>query len=237
MMQKAKIIETNLEFERELEERDETDLIVIHHTGDTDMDASAAQIHSWHLNNGWAGIGYHYVIRKSGRIERGRPEDAIGSHAYGENGHSIGIHLCGGFNSAKPTKDQIESLALLIANLCDEYDLPIDRDHIVGHREVNDDTTCPGDNLQALLDDGTITGKAQYYFDEGRGAEAETKEEAAKGRFNTLADVPEWAKPTIQKLTDKGLLGGDGKGLDLSLDMIRIFVVNDRAGVYDAAKG
>lgn len=235
MMQKAEIIETNLKFVRELSERDETDLIVIHHTGDTDLDASAAQIHSWHINNGWAGIGYHFVIRKNGKIERGRPIDTIGAHAQGSNYNSIGIHLCGAFNSAKPTQKQIESCALLIANLCDEYDLPIDRDHIVGHREVDDETSCPGDNLQALLRDGTIIGKAQYYFDEGR--EAETKEEAEKGRFNTLADVPEWAKPTIQKLTDKGLLGGNGKGLDLSLDMIRIFVIHDRAGIYDAAKG
>jgi hypothetical protein len=47
------------------------------------MDASAEQIHGWHLGNGWAGIGYHYVIRKDGTIERGRPEWAIGSHAYG----------------------------------------------------------------------------------------------------------------------------------------------------------
>ncbi len=51
-------------------------------------------------------------------------------------------------------------------------------------------------------------------------------------RFNTVDSLPDWAKPTIQKMMDKGLLNGDGQGLDLSLDMLRTFVVNDRAGLY-----
>jgi len=27
-----------------------------------------------HKGKGWAGIGYHFVVRKDGKIERGRPE-------------------------------------------------------------------------------------------------------------------------------------------------------------------
>lgn len=46
-------------------------------------------------------------------------------------------------------------------------------------------------------------------------------------------NMPEWAKPTIQKLMDKGVLVGDDKGkLGLTIDMLRIFVANDRAGIY-----
>lgn len=162
-MRKAEIIETYLfGSEDELIERETTDMIVIHHTGGDDIDASAAQIHDWHLQNGWAGIGYHFVIRKDGTIERGRPEWAIGSHAYGENSHTIGIHFSGNFDEAEPTLKQIENGALLIANLCVEYDIPIDREHIVGHGELMP-TSCPGDNLQALLDDETLTGKAIWY--------------------------------------------------------------------------
>ncbi|MCL2855317.1 MAG: N-acetylmuramoyl-L-alanine amidase [Defluviitaleaceae bacterium] len=51
-------------------------------------------------------------------------------------------------------------------------------------------------------------------------------------RFNQVAEMPIWASPTIQKLVDKGFLSGTGQGLDLSLDMIRIFVINDRVGLY-----
>ena len=65
------------------------------------------------------------------------------------------------------------------------------------------------------------------------GAESEDKEET-EVRYNTVQECPEWARKTIQKLVDKGLLSGDGKGLDLSHDMVRMFVINDRAGVYGA---
>ena len=51
-------------------------------------------------------------------------------------------------------------------------------------------------------------------------------------RYNNIEEIPEWAKGTIQKLINKGCL--KNASLDLSLDMIRIFVVNDRAGVYGA---
>ena len=160
------IIDHDLQF-KGLCDRDITDMIVIHHTGSGhDMDASAKQIHEWHLNQGWAGIGYHFVIRKDGTVERGRPEWAVGSHAYGENNHTLGIHLSGDFNVAEPTEKQIESCSLLIAHLCKKYDIPIDRDHIVGHGELDEEVTtqgCPGRNLFAYLDDGTITGKAIWY--------------------------------------------------------------------------
>ena len=47
-------------------------------------------------------------------------------------------------------------------------------------------------------------------------------------------NMPSWAKPTIQKLMDKGFLVGDDEGrLGLTMDAIRIFVANDRAGLYD----
>ena len=229
MKDEPKIIDTGLELDDDdFDEREDTDMIVIHHTGSPDMDADAKQIHGWHIGNGWVGIGYHFVIRKNGKIERGRPQWAVGAHAEGENSHTIGIHLSGDFSAVKPTSIQIEKLALLIANLSAEYGITIDRDHIVGHGELMA-TDCPGDNLQALLDDGTITGKANYYR-YGAPKEGDTK---AKERYNTLDELPEWARPTIEKLTKRNILTGGGENLDLSLDMIRVFVVHDRVGLYD----
>ena len=47
-------------------------------------------------------------------------------------------------------------------------------------------------------------------------------------------NMPKWAKPTVQKLMDKGIIVGDDKGrLGLTMDMLRVFVANDRAGLYD----
>lgn len=147
-----------------LEARRITDMIVVHHTGNpTNDDLSAEEINESHQDQGWVGIGYHYVIRKDGIVEIGRPEWAIGAHAYGENSHTIGVHVCGNFEIGEPTAAQIESLAMLLANICTDYDLPIDRDHIVGHRELMP-TACPGANLYKQLD--TVVGKANFYAEQ-----------------------------------------------------------------------
>ncbi|MEN6411627.1 MAG: N-acetylmuramoyl-L-alanine amidase [Veillonellales bacterium] len=153
------IKETNLEF-GPLEDRKETNLIVVHHVGGTDRDVSAEEIHGWHLANGWSGIGYHYVIRKDGTIERGRPREMIGAHAEGFNSRSIGINIVGDFEQATPEPAQIESAAMLIAELCEIYCLCPDAQTIVGHRDLMS-TDCPGENLYCLLQD--IRGKAVWY--------------------------------------------------------------------------
>ena len=47
-------------------------------------------------------------------------------------------------------------------------------------------------------------------------------------------DVPEWGRATIQKLMDKGIYKGAAPdNLRLTEDMLRIFVVHDRMGLYD----
>ncbi len=72
-------------------------------------------------------------------------------------------------------------------------------------------------------------------------ATKEPEKEEPKVRYNKIADMPDYAKPTITKMVKKGFIGGAGKAkdenglpadLDLSLDMIRVFVTNDRAGLY-----
>ena len=164
-MERVTVKETGLNFGGiALIDRLATDLIVVHHTGNengVDTDPSAAEIHKWHKNIGYAGIGYHYVIRKDGTIERGRAEWAQGAHAYGENWRSIGIHLSGTFTGNNhPTDAQIESAAMLIANICADYRIAVNRKNIVGHGELMA-TDCPGKNLQSRLDD--IVGKANWY--------------------------------------------------------------------------
>ena len=47
-------------------------------------------------------------------------------------------------------------------------------------------------------------------------------------------NMPEWARPTIQKMMDKGFLQGDENGcFGLTDELLRVFVINDRAGAYD----
>ena len=56
--------------------------------------------------------------------------------------------------------------------------------------------------------------------------------EVEEVRYNTVEECPDWARETVQKLIDKGYLGGNGQGLDLSHDMVRVLVIQDRAGGF-----
>ena len=52
--------------------------------------------------------------------------------------------------------------------------------------------------------------------------------------YHYTSDLPDWAKPTIQKLLDKGLYSGNSESdLNLPESMMRVLVINDRAGLYD----
>ena len=52
-------------------------------------------------------------------------------------------------------------------------------------------------------------------------------------RYNTVQECPGWAQKTIQKLINAGYLSGDGSGLNLSHDMVRMLVILERAGVWE----
>lgn len=64
---------------------------------------------------------------------------------------------------------------------------------------------------------------------------AEVDKANSKMIYNYVDEnMPEWAKPTMQKMMDKGLLKGDENGeLGLTDELLRVFVTNDRAGIYD----
>lgn len=94
---------------------------------------------------------------------------------------------------------------------------------------------CPGDYLYNLH--GQIAAEVTNQLNPTQ--EAKEMEEM---RHNKISDMPSYAQPTITKMVDKGIIGGAGTAkdengrpadLDLSTDMIRIFVTNDRAGLYD----
>ena len=62
--------------------------------------------------------------------------------------------------------------------------------------------------------------------------ETEVEEAMTEKRYNTVEECPDWARETVGKLVDRKYLDGDGQGLDLSRDMLRILVIQDRAGCF-----
>lgn len=123
------------------------DLIVIH-CADTPatMDIGAAEIRKWHVDgNGWADIGYHYVIRRSGDCEKGREDAVPGAHVSGHNNHSIGICLVGGKPNCNFTAQQWSTLNSLLVRLRGEYP----NADLKGHNELDSLKSCPQFDVKA----------------------------------------------------------------------------------------
>jgi N-acetyl-anhydromuramyl-L-alanine amidase AmpD len=99
------------------------------------FDTSAEEIDAWHKANGWSGIGYHFVIRKTGMIERGRSTDEIGAHVRGLNHQAIGICFSGHGDLEPLTEAQQLTGIRLTKILMKRYNIPVE--NVIGHREVN----------------------------------------------------------------------------------------------------
>ena len=119
------------------------------------QDIGRDEIDRWHRQRGFSQIGYHYVIRRNGDIEMGRPPAMAGAHAKGYNHDSIGICLVGGWGGVNNfTPIQFENLLLLIYGLTDTYNLdPLDRHQVLGHRDLPDVAkACPSFDLWGWLE-------------------------------------------------------------------------------------
>ena len=107
--------------------------------------SSAKEIDIWHRARGFTlGIGYHYVVRRDGSIELGRPEDVVGAHCKNHNRHSIGICYEGGLDEAgKPadtrTPEQKATLHYLLKMLKEDYPKAL----ILGHHDLDPQKECP----------------------------------------------------------------------------------------------
>ena len=111
-----------------------------------DQQSSAAQIDTWHRKDRHYkfGIGYHYVVRRDGTIEPGRPEWLTGAHCLNHNAHSIGICYEGGLDIRGQPADtrtaaQKASMRTLLEDLHRRYPKAL----IVGHHDLNPQKACP----------------------------------------------------------------------------------------------
>lgn len=134
------IIEKTYNWNGSLKNRTSTKRIILHHA--ESKSCTADDIHSWHLANGWAGIGYHFFVRKDGSIYRGRPEEVVGSHAKGSNSDSIGICFEGSYMIETMGQTQINAGRELVSYLKKKYGIS----KIQKHKDVCS-TNCPGTNF------------------------------------------------------------------------------------------
>jgi len=123
-------------------------LIILHCSAvRPDQTSSAAQIDSWHRkDNHWKfGIGYHYVVRRDGSIEPGRPEWMVGAHCRNHNAHSIGVCYEGGLDiRGQPADTRTEAQKASLRTLLEELHRRYPKALIVGHRDLDPTKECPG---------------------------------------------------------------------------------------------
>ena len=100
-------------------------------------DFTVQDIRRWHKAQGWADIGYHFVIYRNGHIEPGRDVDLVGSHCTGHNSYSIGICYIGGMDrenkQPKDTRTLAQKAALL--SLLTDLKMIYPEARIYGHRD------------------------------------------------------------------------------------------------------
>lgn len=120
------------------------DKIIIHCSATPEGRAhSVEDIRRWHKAQGFADVGYHYVIGLDGAVFRGRPLEQAGAHCRGQNAHSIGICYIGGLDrNGRPadtrTPAQKAALLQLLSDLKKRFPHAI----ICGHNTFSD-KDCP----------------------------------------------------------------------------------------------
>lgn len=120
-------------------------LIIIHCSAvGPSQTSSAAQINLWHKAQGWKGIGYHYVVRRDGTIEKGRAEEEIGAHCKNHNRYSIGICYEGGIDArGQPSDTRTAEQKVAILELLKRMKKKYPRAIIVGHNTLDKSKACP----------------------------------------------------------------------------------------------
>ncbi|MFJ9081265.1 FG-GAP-like repeat-containing protein [Streptomyces sp. NPDC102384] len=160
---------------------------VVHHTGvDSDNRIPCAQsaqrlreIQQDHVGKGYYDLGYNFVVDRCGQIFEGRTGGmdlpVHGAHDYGFNTDTVGISYIGDFDTVKPTKAALDSIARVVAWKFGQYGIkatdkvtltsngdlgtdgnkvPLDSTitlpRVFGHKDTNN-TACPGANLYPKL--------------------------------------------------------------------------------------
>ena len=184
-----KIIETNLRFNANYSIRSgDPSGFVLHHAA---ANGSVYDVHSWHLARGWAGIGYHFYVRKDGSVYRGRPENWIGAHTSGHNS-KIGICAEGNFEAEQMGAAQKNAIIELLEYLYGQYG----KLKVYGHREL-DATACPGKNYPF---NDIVNGKKEADSTDGSSVPTEAYKPTVK----------EWQEAAIADGFQFPMFGTDG---------------------------
>ena len=120
------------------------DSIIVHCTASPEgKNLTVEDIRRDHKAQGWADIGYHYVVYLDGSIHNGRNVDLVGSHCYGHNLYSIGVVYVGGlenkpntpYNKLKAKDTRTDKQKKALVSLLKDLRRLYPKAKIYGHRD------------------------------------------------------------------------------------------------------
>lgn len=124
------------------------------------QDFDVDDIRRMHLRRGFLDVGYHYVIKRDGTVEPGRPLDRQGAHAERFNHLSVGVCLIGGVSEddVKVAEDNFtEEQFASLRSLLRELKLNFPGAEILGHRDLpNVHKACPSFDVREELERGRL---------------------------------------------------------------------------------
>lgn len=197
--------------------------IVIHYTAN---DGDTAEGNCSYFTGANRQASAHYFVDENEVWRSVRDEDKAWHcggdqyfHPNCRNTNALGIELC----SRKDASGKYYFKPATVANAIElvkakmqEYGIPAE--NVVRHYDVTH-KVCPAPFVN---DDAAWEAFKLSLI---------TQEEEDMQKYQTIKDVPEWARPTVEKLIKNGALAGDGNGnINVTDDFCRTFVVLDRLG-------
>ena len=212
------IHDANLKHNGNWSYRNNTSEIILHHAEASH--ASVEDINQWHLERGWAGIGYHFYIRKDGRIYRGRPEWAVGAHAQGHNKRSVGICCEGSYMTETMPQAQFDALVGLVREEMTKYPGA----KVLRHRDVNS-TDCPGDNFPWQEVKARVYSKTEAKKEEHKVTYKEFCAFMARYQKDLEAkNASAWAEKAWEALMDAGITDGSAPQAPLTREQLAVML-------------
>ena len=181
---------------------------------------------AWHCGGGLQGKGGHTFYEKC------------------TNYNSIGIEMCCKKTSSGQWYFQdstVQNTVELVRHLMKKHNIPIER--VIRHYDVTG-KNCPAPYINET--------EWKKFKDRLACEEEQEMTETERKKFNLMVEIvekleqekekvyrytneiPDWARPTIQKLLDKGVYNGAGEdNLNLPESLMRTMVILDRVGIFD----
>lgn len=143
--------------------RDVTECIIHSSNTFTNQNIGSREIDDSHKEDGYDGIQFHYVIRRDGRIQRGKPvnERSLASKVNGHEDYTIDICLIGGINAPTGTEnaenylsersytiEQWRSLNIFLASFYNKFPGGI----VMGYGDIDNGYTEPYFNVIEYVD-------------------------------------------------------------------------------------